>query len=237
MGDGWMDGYALQVLLSKVSRWFQSGFKHLFGGPVNPWILEMTRTFSQWISMIWIEAPGAPGPSKSGDERLDFVGLTASSSKCYVFGFVHVSTKSFFGGMYLAQTFGALDFFKQDRHTKKETKKYNCTTDDIPAAMPVKWLNTKRQALSVFKMHCLQCYRSCGLQNPNFHLNPKLYPKKSLCKLWLCHHPITIGSRVHTCTVVKTNRLVSFLFFSRCSTNSVGSRLHTLSRFATHLLP
>ena len=27
--DGWMD--ALQVLLSKVSKWFQSGFKHLSG--------------------------------------------------------------------------------------------------------------------------------------------------------------------------------------------------------------
>ena len=40
---GWMD--ALQVLLSKVSNWFQSGFKHLFGGLVNPWIWNMTRTW------------------------------------------------------------------------------------------------------------------------------------------------------------------------------------------------
>ena len=42
MGDGWMDGYAFQVLLSKVSKWLQGGFKHLFGGPVNPWIWEVT---------------------------------------------------------------------------------------------------------------------------------------------------------------------------------------------------
>ena len=42
MGDGRMDGYALQALLSKVSKWFQSGFKHLLGGPVNPLIWEVT---------------------------------------------------------------------------------------------------------------------------------------------------------------------------------------------------
>ena len=43
MGDGWMDRYALQaLLLSKVSKWFQSGFNHLFGGPVNPLILDIT---------------------------------------------------------------------------------------------------------------------------------------------------------------------------------------------------
>ena len=43
MGDGWMDRYALQaLLLSKVSKWFQSGFNHLFGGPVNPWIWDIT---------------------------------------------------------------------------------------------------------------------------------------------------------------------------------------------------
>ena len=35
---------ALQVLLSKVSKWFQSGFKHLFGVLVNPYFWEMTRT-------------------------------------------------------------------------------------------------------------------------------------------------------------------------------------------------
>ena len=43
MGDGWMDGYALQVLLSKVSKWFQSGFKHVFGGLVNPIFLQRKR--------------------------------------------------------------------------------------------------------------------------------------------------------------------------------------------------
>ena len=47
MGDGWMDGYAFQVLLSKVSKWFQGGFKHLFGGPVNPWIWEVTFFFTK----------------------------------------------------------------------------------------------------------------------------------------------------------------------------------------------
>ena len=28
----------------RFPKWFQSGFKHLFGGLVNPWIWEMTRT-------------------------------------------------------------------------------------------------------------------------------------------------------------------------------------------------
>ena len=39
---GWMD--ALQVPLSKVSKWLQNGFKHLFRGLVNPWAWDMTRT-------------------------------------------------------------------------------------------------------------------------------------------------------------------------------------------------
>ena len=47
----WLDGYCpskytLQVMLSKVSNWFQTGFKHHFGGPVNPWTWELTRTSS-----------------------------------------------------------------------------------------------------------------------------------------------------------------------------------------------
>ena len=39
---GWMD--TLHITLSRVSKWFQSGFKHLFGSLVNLWIWEMTRT-------------------------------------------------------------------------------------------------------------------------------------------------------------------------------------------------
>ena len=44
---GWMDGCSPSAAFQSfkvVSKWFHSGFKHLFGGPVNPWIWEMTRT-------------------------------------------------------------------------------------------------------------------------------------------------------------------------------------------------
>ena len=37
--------YTLQVLLSGVSKLFQSGFKHLLRDLVYPWIWKMTRTF------------------------------------------------------------------------------------------------------------------------------------------------------------------------------------------------
>ena len=47
MVDGWVDGCSPSAAFQGfkvVSKWFQSGFKHLFGGLVNPWIWEMTRT-------------------------------------------------------------------------------------------------------------------------------------------------------------------------------------------------
>ena len=39
-----LGGQGAATFLSKVTTWFQSGFKHLSGGLVNPWIWEMTKS-------------------------------------------------------------------------------------------------------------------------------------------------------------------------------------------------